>query len=126
MEDIHPEMKKFHDPKLTALAELLGVEHVAAIGLRSMLVEMSVDLLKSPDLTSVPTPQWALVFSLPIEAVPEFIECFVGAGLLQRKDGRLLLADWDAHVADECGTSCRSAIRDHIAGFDAFEETFES
>ena len=114
---IHPKMSKSDDPKLTALADLLGVDRATAIGLRGMLLELAVDFLKSPDLTHVPTQQWALVFRIPPDAVADLIECFVEAGLLEQTGEALLLADWERHSSDESGAAFRVWFRAHVDGF---------
>ena len=99
------------DPSVGRLADLLDLPPPAALGLRSMLWELSLDVLKSPDLTAVPASQWALIYSLPKDAVPDLIDAFVEAGMLTRRGDRLLLTAWEHANANECHAAFRRWLR---------------
>ena len=99
------------DPAVVKLAELLGINRHAALGVRSILWELSLDFVRSPDLTAVPVSQWALMFSVPKADIPDLIQALIEADLLIRRGNRLLLAHWRKASADESHAAFRKWLR---------------
>ncbi len=99
------------EPRVVRLAELLGIPPVAALGLRSQLWELLVDVARSPDVAAISRAEWALAFAIPQSEVPTLIDAFIEAGFLEQRDVCVVLPDWESLIQDEKHASFRRWIR---------------